>query len=465
MSRRQRAAAQSAPARPDPMPAGAAQASANSQAMSAPVSPAIAAAIEPAAVQGASGPAAQGGAAHGRGRRGRAAGSARPTPSTLRRLSAVGLLAGALTGAASYGAVTANESAAHESAVAANIAMKTSGARVAIAQARAATATSVLTASPDSGPALTSAATALSQAADLLGDAGAQTSDETVATQLSQAQQALPAYAATAASAVTRSPGSAGAEGPGSQLRAGDAALTTAIEPLPGLVNGTLQSALDGQGTATAIALLPVLVGGGATIVLAGSMVWLARKTHRIVNPPLLLGTLLLAATTVASAGTAAQSAQIVTAAGQSAQATQTHGSILAAAHEARAAELAAVLPGTTAQATDAVAEASTASEAVAGLLASASPEVIQAWTTYTTTQKGVLDQVASNRTAAVNASTGQASTDFAAFLEKLGTVSAPAEVSPPNAFTPLAWLALLAGLGGGALAWSGFDRRLKDYR
>lgn len=441
--------------------------------LSPPVSPAIASAIGPAA--GTIAPSAQTAAEASAGAGGRKVGrrtrhAALPTPVMLRRLSAVGLLAGVLTGAASYGAMTASDASARSSAVAARIATTTADAQVAMAQARSAGATSLVTTSAGSDTAAATAIESLSRAADRLADAGAQAPDEATRLPISRAQHALPAYAAAAASAAARSTDSASAGAAAGQLRAGDTALSEATNPLQKLVDDQLAAVASAQSLSTAIALLPVVVGGGATIALVGSMVWLARKTHRVINPPLLFGTLLVAGTTVFSAGIAAESAQIVSSAGQSTEAIRAHGLVLAAAHEARAAELAAVLPGTSAQVAEASARATTADARVSTLLNStrdlAGSAALQAWTTYEATQRQlVLGQVGTDRGKAVNASTGQASTEFTAFVEMLGSTSATDQVAAPDAGNVLPWLALLTGLGGGAFAWAGLDRRHKDYR
>ena len=58
--------------------------------------------------------------------------------------------------------------------------------------------------------------------------------------------------------------------------------------------------------------------------------------------------------------------------------------------------------------------------------------------------------------------------TAFAAFVTAVGPVTAVTAQPDPNtldAGNTWPWMALLAGLGGGSLAWIGLDRRLKDYR
>ena len=208
---------------------------------------------------------------------------------------------------------------------------------------------------------------------------------------------------------------------------------------------------------------MPIVVGGAATVLLVGSMVWLARKTRRVINPPLLIGTVLVAGTTVFSAGAAVQSSVVVGGAADGATALKSQSVVLAAAHEARAAELQSALAGSTAQVQAAGQQAQDAAARADAAGAAANP----AWATYVQSQKQTLSAAPNDRAKAVTNATTTSATAFAAFVKEAGAVTATAhnDAGAPAAGSTLPWLALLAGLGGGSLAWIGLDRRLKDYR
>ncbi|MDO5711766.1 MAG: hypothetical protein Q4P32_08535 [Micrococcales bacterium] len=375
-----------------------------------------------------------------------------------------------LTGAASFGAVTTSVSAAREAASGAHVASPAAQAQVAGAQARAAAATTLLTGSSASSSAPSTSIDALVTASERLADAGKGTPDQTTFATISGAQQALPPYAAAISAAATAAGSGTTPTTAANTVRAGDEALTAATTPLQGLVTEQLSKVSDAKSLSTLAAALPIVVGGAATMFLVTSMFWLARKTHRLVNAPLLVGTLIVAGTTAFSTAATLQSANVVNAASTSADSVAAHGVLLASAHEARAAELQSVLPGTSTQAQAASALAKTADARVGSLLSAselAGGGAPQAWADYQSAQQQALATVGSDRAKAATTATTTAATAFNAFVKQVPATGATMQndTTAPDAADIWPWLALLAGLSGGALAWVGLDRRLKDYR
>ncbi|WP_217996681.1 hypothetical protein, partial [Piscicoccus intestinalis] len=141
---------------------------------------------------------------------------------------------------------------------------------------------------------------------------------------------------------------------------------------------------------------------------------------------------------------------------------------VRAAAGQARAAELSAVLPGA-----DVAASSTAANDArnrVDSLLAAgptAFPDnIATSWRSYAAQSGQVLGTAGSNATAAATAATTTSAAAYSAFAAELPAVNTSApDPATPDPAAPWAWLSLLAGIAGGVLAWIGLDRRLKDYR
>lgn len=381
----------------------------------------------------------------------------RSTPDMLRRLSACGLLAGVLTGAASFGSVLYGESAARSAADTLATSASATRAATAVADARAVATAAHLRAGSGSTQAVTNA---LADAAAAL--AAVRTQDDELADQVVAAQRALPAFTAAAVAAVTPAGGSPD-DGAGQQLRSADAALSEQTEVVTTLA---AQAEAGSVRPAQLMTVLPLGVGGAATVLLLGTGWWLARRTRRVVNPPLAVGTLLiLGATGLGIAATLLPSGAV------SASSATGYLSTSATAHQgaaqARAAELSALLPSA-----DVAAATSTAKDADTRVQqALAGDEAIGAssgatWRIYAQLQGQVLAQASANRSTAISTSTGAGAEAFERFTASLPRVDANAAL-PTRSDTgaPWAWLALLGGVAGGALTWVGLDRRLKDYR
>ncbi|WP_122260554.1 hypothetical protein [Ornithinimicrobium cerasi] len=198
---------------------------------------------------------------------------------------------------------------------------------------------------------------------------------------------------------------------------------------------------------------LTAVVGGLATLLLGGLLVWLALLTRRIVNVPLAIATAITAGLTYVSLNPAALPVdydQRVDAAAQSAQALQD-------VRVARAAQYAQTLDaGTAADPVDRAADS---------VRALGEPAVSDAWDVVLDAQADLDDTTGAEGLAVVTASQeGFAEAESA--LEELadtrlgasvGSVGRPALVT--------SGLALVLGLVAGALAWTGLTQRLRDYR
>lgn len=379
---------------------------------------------------------------------------ARSTPQMLRRLSALGLLAGVLTGAASFGAITIGESTARTDAATLATASSATRALTDIDVARGQATSAYLGAS---GASAADVQEAVADAAVSL--AALRPASEQSAAAVEQAQRALTGYAATSSTAVSAGSTDRAA---GQRLQAADAALAQAT-------NTVSQLAFEGRTTtgSTVATLLPILVGGAGTVLLAGTGVWLARKTRRVINPPLLVGTLLVAGSLALGVVATAAPATAISAEAGTGYLSDT-AAVRAAAGQARAAELSAVLPGA-----DVAASSTAANDArnrVDSLLAAgptAFPDnIATSWRSYAAQSGQVLGTAGSNATAAATAATTTSAAAYSAFAAELPAVNTSApDPATPDPAAPWAWLSLLAGIAGGVLAWIGLDRRLKDYR
>lgn len=397
-----------------------------------------------------------GAASAGRARAGRRANTvSRSTPEMLRRLSAFGLLAGVLSGAASFGAITIGENAARTSATTMTTASAATRALSDIGTARAQASTAYL-----GGRGVTAADVQNGLGSAAVSLAAVRTADVGLAGEIESTQRALTSYSAAAGMAVKAGSGDTGA---GQNLAVADGTLARSANVLERLAFGS--GTANTTTAAWAAALLPLAVGGAATALLVGTGVWLARKTRRVINPPLLVGTLLVAGSlAIGVAATALPATAVDQQAGNGYLAPAAVA--LAAGSQSRAAELAAVLPGAdVAAASAAAADARTQVETTltgSGQLAGNA----SMWTAYGDRQSAVLQQATSDRAAAAQSATTTSRTAYEAYVAALPAVDthAAAPSAPPEG-TPWAWLALLTGIAGGALAWIGLDRRLKDYR
>ncbi len=372
----------------------------------------------------------------------------------LRRLSAYGLLAGVVTGATAFGAILYGESQAAATVRTLATAAAATDAATSLADVRAQATTAHLRGGTASAQDVTNSLGAASAAL-----AQVETADGELAEQVAAAQRALPAYAVAAAAAVTDSGASPDA--------ASGQALVRADSTLAEQTAVITQLATQGRETSRApqaVALLPLVLGGAATALLAGAGWWLARRTHRVINPPLAVGTLLVAGATALGVGATVQPLMAAAAPAQTGSLSSAAAAREAGA-EARAAELAALLPG--ADIANATADSDRAGARVEAALTADSAlgsASTTTWSTYDQVRARTLAQATSERTSAATSATTTGQNSYAAYRASLPAVTANPAL-PAGGATPWAWLALLAGIGGGSLAWIGLDRRLKDYR
>ncbi|AXH95700.1 hypothetical protein [Ornithinimicrobium avium] len=196
--------------------------------------------------------------------------------------------------------------------------------------------------------------------------------------------------------------------------------------------------------------MLTSLVGGLATLLLVGVMVWLALLTRRIVNVPLLLATAITAGLTYVSLNPAALPLDLdeqVTTRSATAQALQE-------VRVARAAQYAQVMDQGTAD------EAVTA--ATAALRVVGDRTLTEQWAqVYGAQQDLTKTDGSAERLAAVEAVQEQ----FTAVEGRLNEQVSSTDLTMGRWASVTAGLALVLGLVAAAAAWTGLTRRLRDYR
>lgn len=207
---------------------------------------------------------------------------------------------------------------------------------------------------------------------------------------------------------------------------------------------------------------LVILVGGLSTVALVLTSAWLARKTHRIVNPGLALATLLtLGVTAMATVpGISFGDSPEVSVR----QATRV-GQLSEQLYQLRRTELSSVLPGGDPAA--AQREWQERSGQITGNARTMGSEFTAAWRAYTTQHAPLVDtrSPVTERVAALTASTEA----FSNVLSVTRTAQAVAARGLTNSVGDPAYLesgtALVAGLVAAGAAWVGIGRRLREYR
>lgn len=213
---------------------------------------------------------------------------------------------------------------------------------------------------------------------------------------------------------------------------------------------------LEGRGRSD----LTAYVGVAATLVLLAGCVWLARRTHRVVNPGLAGATLITAGITVL----AVNPASLPGSAGETLESLRQQQHVVAALQDARTADLAATVPAVD----DATVQRQwdMAVEVIAVQALGWPLEQQQAWEDYATAHEALA--------AAEGAEARQDALDdgeaaMAPLLEwaedeaAAGHAQLRAQVGRPAVVT--SGVAALLGLVAAALAWTGIGRRLRDYR
>ncbi|MGV8965074.1 MAG: hypothetical protein ACOH2F_02235 [Cellulomonas sp.] len=266
-------------------------------------------------------------------------------------------------------------------------------------------------------------------------------------------------------------------------LREASAGLRADALPLLDSLNAANQDRVATEFAAARRAQAVVLVAGLVALVLiAGALVWLARRSHRVLNVPVLaagvvvLVVLVAAVAALGSVGTAVSTVKNGTYAAARALADARISAFDAKANES----LTLVSRGS-----GAAFEAAwvTSSDATVTRLADAvgvdpgSADLVTGWAAYTALHQairtlddgGAWDQAVA---AAVSRDPGSANAAFTGFdtrsgeqLSAAGDATSSALGDAQSGLTLAGWLCLLAGAGAAALTWWGLSQRIEEYR
>ncbi|MDO5740161.1 MAG: hypothetical protein Q4P07_08440 [Ornithinimicrobium sp.] len=200
---------------------------------------------------------------------------------------------------------------------------------------------------------------------------------------------------------------------------------------------------------------LTAAVGGVATLVLIGILIWLALMTRRIVNVRLLIATAITGWLTYVSLNPAALPVNYDQAVGDASQTATALEDVL----QARSAQYAVAL-GLEDRVTDAVDRATKSVNALGQSTTSSS------WRSATTGVDTLVTTEGAKARLEVIAGTQDAFTQTAQSLRtRLDEQLSPSVSGVGTTATITAGVALLLGLVAAALAWTGLSQRLKDYR
>lgn len=275
---------------------------------------------------------------------------------------------------------------------------------------------------------------------------------------LTDAAAGLTAYTAAVERAIAAPAKSATAVN--DYLRAAQTARNDVLAPIDRVAADGLERLSGGGGAASRPGgiLLVLLIGGGSTIGLGMASWWLARKTHRIINPGLAVATVMTAGLTFF---TLVPSARPGYQAGGAVEEAKSVAALRDNAYAARAAEVQRLMPGTdTAEAERVWQERRT--DVARGLRTGlAGP-----WAAYSELHGTLAAADTPAERAEAMAGSGEA---FDTFMDAVDRQAAASQrrvdqaVTQPATIT--AGVALAAGLSAAALAWAGVGRRLEEYR
>ncbi|WP_431473657.1 hypothetical protein [Ornithinimicrobium sp. W1665] len=201
--------------------------------------------------------------------------------------------------------------------------------------------------------------------------------------------------------------------------------------------------------------VLTGVVGTLATLLMLGVLVWLALRTRRIVNVPLLVATVMTGWLAYVSLNPSAVPVSVDGQVGGTAEVA----SALQEVRQARAAQYAPVLGTPDTYGTD-------GTEATRALAALDDRELADTWQQVDAAQEDVAAAADPAAAAEVLAGTQEAWAGLEAELaDRLDgrLAAATSRVGLPAVIS--SGLALLLGLAAAALAWAGITQRLKDYR
>lgn len=378
-----------------------------------------------------------------------------PTPLAMRRLGAAGLLGGLLTGAAAFGALSSDSATIEAGTKAAKESQAISAAQIQVDQARTQALTGAV--AGGTGNAATSAYDASVQAL------GAALSATSGLPDVGLDPAKLTAYAA----AVGQARGQ-GASGPSTVLSAEDgiarssAALADAKQRSDRQATGSIATSLTASVSAG-------LVGGVATVGLIGCSIWLARRTHRVINPPLAGAVLLTAAATAAVvAGGVATSDPVDAARASVTSSDATARVVLDHLARARTDELLALSPGRTAAERAASAEDATRWRPIIATKVTelGNEDVAARWRTYAQTAEQSTQNASTQAAAARTAATTTGTNAYDGVVQALTPLTTASELPEPAPWLDAAkWGSLLGGALAGVLAFVGFAWGQREYR
>lgn len=266
-------------------------------------------------------------------------------------------------------------------------------------------------------------------------------------------------------------------------LREASAGLRADALPLLESLNDANQDRVAAEFAAARRAQAVVLVAGLVGLALiAGALVWIARRSHRVLNVPVLAaGVVVLVVLVAAVAALGSVGAAVTTVKDGSYAAARALSDARVSAFDAKANESLTLVS----RGSGAAFEAAwvTSAEATATRLADAvgvdpgSADLETSWAAYTALHQeirtlddgGGWDQAVA---AAVSREPGSANAAFAEFdtrsgeqLSAAGDATSSALSDAQSGLTVAGWLCLLAGLGAAALAWWGLSQRIEEYR
>jgi hypothetical protein len=234
----------------------------------------------------------------------------------------------------------------------------------------------------------------------------------------------------------------------------------------------------NARGASTALVISGVL----ALLVLAGGMVWLSRRTHRYVNPPLaaatagVLVTLVIGFLVLASVGSRVDTVRTGSYAGTLAMAQAR-----IAAFDAKSNESLTLIARGSGSAFETAwkksSETVTAQSAESARLNDNAAKLSPLWKTYVRTHQQIRKADDGGKwETAVSQAIGQGGTSSNAAFDAFDTDSARALTSsssaasdsldaPRNWLPFAAWLGLLVGIAAAVSAWWGVSLRLEEYR
>jgi hypothetical protein len=257
---------------------------------------------------------------------------------------------------------------------------------------------------------------------------------------------------------------------------------TDALPVLDALVKANEARVRAEFDTASGVAAAFIAIGVLTLLVLAGGMVWLSRRTHRYVNPPLAAATAAVLVTLVIGAiSLAAVGSRVSTVRDGSYAATLATATARIAAFDAKSNESLTLIARGSGSAFETAWKSSsqvvTQESTTAARLNSDAAGIGALWQKYVSSHEAI--RVADNNgkwekavAMATGKGPGTANATFDAFDVRSGAAltsssqSAAGSLDAPRTWLLFgAWLALLVGIAAAVSAWWGVSLRLEEYR